>query len=403
MRVMRPASKLDEKARASTYSLLFTVFTYSLGAGVITTVLPLYASEIGASQLDVGVLGLFYGLTYVLSATPSGKLSDFLGRKTLIALGMALSITSYLLYALSATVFHLGLARAIEGMGWATWWVSLEALTTQISSSKEAGKLMGSVGTVYGLGFMFGSVIGGLISHNLGHNLAFYFALTVSSLAILAFTATARVSPRRETRADYRFNPPKSASLSSGHRLRAAVPYVIATAYSYVLYTTLILFPLHAQEIARNEFAVGILMGTLWFGRVVSFICAGTLSDKFGRKPILLFALSVSMISSVLISLSGSYASLLIDVFLLGIGLGSAFPVSIALISDTVSAERRGAAMGLFETMVGVGMVIGPAIGGAVAQTMGSSTPYFLNSLIMVPSLTLLLFLKQVPSNPSPR
>jgi len=60
----------------------------------------------------------------------------------------------------------------------------------------------------------------------------------------------------------------------------------------------------------------------------------------------------------------------------MGLSLGALFPVSIALISDYVLSSQRGEAMGMFETAAAFGMMIGPAVGGVLAERFDPSYPY---------------------------
>jgi MFS family permease len=378
---------MNKASKGSRVYLIAVVGLFSLGTGIIATVVPLFAGRVGGSHLDVGMLGLFYGIAYLASAIPSGLMADRLGTKTIMLAGMAFTLASYLGYSASSTIPHLGAARVLEGIGWATWWCSLEALTTHMATEKGSGRLMGFISTVYGSGFVGGSILAGLLSAGLGHGFAFRAALALSLLATVMFYGLVRIP--RETH-DEQAQASARQGTEAPRGLRALVPYIVAVLYSFAMHATMVLLPLYALGILGTETMVGVLMATFWFGRVVAFTTAGMMSDRHGSVPVLMFALGTAVVASVLVGTLTHGMAMIASAFALGVGLGSVFPACIALISRCVPAHRRGAATGVFETMVGVGMIVGPAAGGLVAQSLSPGVTYYVNALVMVPALFIL-------------
>jgi multidrug resistance protein len=101
----------------------------------------------------------------------------------------------------------------------------------------------------------------------------------------------------------------------------------------------------------------------------------GHLSDRYGRRPVILWSLIIEAASFVLTALAGSLPILLLARFIGGLGaanLGSAQ----AVVSDTTTPQDRAKGMGIIGAAIGLGFVIGPALGGGLA-TMGSTTPFW--------------------------
>src|SRR2546422_10467464 len=105
----------------------------------------------------------------------------------------------------------------------------------------------------------------------------------------------------------------------------------------------------------------------------------GKLSDLFGRRPILLFAVSVFLIGSLLSGLSQEMWQFVAFRAVPGLGAGALFPVALAVIGDMFDASERGKYQGLVGAVFGLSSVIGPAIGGVITDTVGWHWVFFVN------------------------
>ena len=374
-------------------AVYIAIFSISMGAGVVTPIIPLYARSLGASYVGIGLIGASYAIVYMMLAIPSGKLSDRIGRRVVIAASACLSGVASILYLLAGSVNHLILIRAIEGMVWTLFWPSIEALTTEISGLPSAGKAMGLSTASYGFGSMIGGFLGGLIVTCFGFRATF-----VLYLALSVVTALLTVAIREEGSSKRSFKAIGTSSTQplTWNKATLVLACAVSVAYSIVLGIVLTLFPVYAEGLAMETFWIGVLFATFWLGRIISFICAGRLSDKLGRKAVLAPALVGSAVASLLVALSGEIGLLSGAILIMGISLGALFPVTIALISDVVSSSRRGMAMGFFEASSGLGMLIGPAVGGVMAEMFDPRYPYFLCMFISaVCSLVVLTRLRE--------
>ena len=105
----------------------------------------------------------------------------------------------------------------------------------------------------------------------------------------------------------------------------------------------------------------------------------GKLSDYYGRKPLLLFGITVFLIGSVLSGLSQSMEQLILFRGIQGIGAGSLFPISLAVIGDIFTPAERGKYQGLFGAVFGLSALVGPALGGFITDTFGWHWIFFIN------------------------
>ena len=105
----------------------------------------------------------------------------------------------------------------------------------------------------------------------------------------------------------------------------------------------------------------------------------GKLSDLFGRRPVLLFAVAVFLTGSLLSGFSREMWQLVTFRALQGLGAGALFPIALAVIGDMFDAAERGKYQGFVGAVFGLSSLIGPAIGGVITDTIGWQWVFFVN------------------------
>ena len=358
-------------------------------SGMAAPVVPLYASSLGASWTQIGLMGTAWGATAMLLAVPTGKMSDRFGRKPLLIASGALSALAAFVYLLSWTVVQVILVRIIEGVVWALFWPAVEAFATEMVDPSEAGRAMGITTASYGVGYASGSMAGGSVVGTLGYTQMFASYLGLSLVSVLVAVLFLREpqghkaspTPKNEE------NNPDSHSWISRPIL---VAYSMGGMYTFGLGMMLTLFSVFARDLGITVFWIGALFGLFWVGRIAGFLVGGRLSDRYGRKPIAVAAMISAAVAFSLVTTSTHIEPLWEAVLTLGLSIGAAFPVSIAVISDSVRQSLRGYAMGLFETSCAAGFMAASTIGGFVADIYSPRAPYLLATIISLLSATIL-------------
>ena len=130
---------------------------------------------------------------------------------------------------------------------------------------------------------------------------------------------------------------------------------------------------LHGNDIYTWAFTGYLLTAT------ISGPIYGKLSDLFGRRPVLLFAVAVFLVGSALSGLSREMWQLVSVRALQGLGAGALFPIALAIIGDMFDAAERGKYQGFVGAVFGLSSLIGPAIGGVITDTVGWQWVFFVN------------------------
>lgn len=151
------------------------------------------------------------------------------------------------------------------------------------------------------------------------------------------------------------------------------------------------LLPFWAEHLGASPVGVGLILTTYALAQFVFTPMLGALSDRYGRKRIILISLCIEMLSFALTALAGSLPVLLIARVVGGIGasnIGSAQ----AVVSDVTPPEKRAAGMGVIGAAIGMGFVVGPALGG-IFSSHGGTLPFWIALGMALLNALLVLFL----------
>lgn len=377
------------RQQASLLALSAFVFAFMFASGMASPIVPLYASSLGASWTEIGLMGTSWSTTAMILAVPTGRMSDRFGRKPLLIASGALSALAAFMYLVSSSVVQVILVRIIEGVVWALFWPAVEAFATEIVDPAQGGRAMGIISAIYGVAYASGSTTGGSIVDTLGYAQTFASYLALSLVSVLVVVLFLR-EPQRErvlSTPTSKQNNPDSGRWISRPILLA---FWLSGTYTFGLGMMLTLFSVFAKDLGITVFWIGALFGLFWVGRIAGFLAGGRLSDKYGRKPIAIAAMISSALAFILVATSTRLEALSVAVLISGLSIGAAFPVSIALISDTVRQSIRGYAMGLFETSSAAGFMAAATIGGFLADFYSPRAPYLLATIVSLSSAAIL-------------
>ena len=130
------------------------------------------------------------------------------------------------------------------------------------------------------------------------------------------------------------------------------------------------LLPFYAQELQATPFQIGLLFSSYSLAQLLFAPLLGRLSDRIGRRPVLLASIAGSAATYLLFAGASSYAVLLLARWLSGMAAAN-YAIAQAYMADVSSPENRSRAMGLVGAAFGLGFVLGPALGGILASAGG--------------------------------
>ena len=373
------------RTKVGQYTFTFLLM-FAIGLGL--PISPLLASRMGATWIEIGLMGAAWGLVFTFSAFLTGRISDRVGRRPVLAASAALSALAALLFLRAMSVSELIIIRGLEGLAWACFWPPMEALATETADTEQVGRGIGLITTVYGIAFAIGSFSGGSVAEVFGFPLAFGTYLGTASFATVTawFVESPKHEHLKEPLSRERFLPRLfSRTIAAGNLLGAS--------YTFGLASVMALLSVYAVGLGIPIFWIGVAFSIFWAGRVIGAASAGSASDKFGRTRVAIVGLILGCIGFALVAMANEIIALAAGVLLAGVSVGASFPVSVAIIADSIQADLRGSAMGFFEMMCAIAFMAASALGGVAAQVFSPRSPYGASAIVYVSCAMALCFL----------
>ncbi|MGO9449685.1 MAG: MFS transporter [Candidatus Binataceae bacterium] len=378
--------------RSSQLVLFLTVFIDLLGFGIVIPFLPMFARQLGVSAFGIGWILAIYSLAQLLFAPILGRISDRVGRRPIIMIGLLGSSVSYFLYGFAHSFAVLLLSRAIHGACAATV-PTAQAYIADTTSEEGRARGMGLIGAAFGLGFVLGPGIGGVLGHaSLKVPVFFASALTFANLIFAAKRLPESHQPEPGARIDAAALVAPLISLPrqlTGHHL--ARLFWMAFLLTFALAGLEATFALMVPALyGYGAMGVGLLLG---FAGLTQAIAQGWLLGKIVRRvgePMLvragLVALAIGLFPMGIVK---NLDALLILLALVSIGYGLASPSVASLISRRTAQHKQGEVLGVNQSALSLARIFGPIAGGAIYGMMGPAAPYVGGAIVAVGALML--------------
>ena len=368
------------------FILMSIQFLVYLGFGIIIPVLPEVILDQNYSEIHVGGLLTVYSLASFFTAPLWGKLSDRVGRKSLILVGLVGFSLSFWLFSLFFdSLFMLYLSRVVGGLFSGALYTAVTGFAADLSDEENRNKYMGFLGMSIGLGFIFGPAIGGVLG-----NISLALPFTASAILLLVIFVYAAIilkEPERTGEANKRALLPKGAANMWSYRIKYLFLFSFMVTFLLAgLEATFQLFQIERIEITPLQ--IGYLF--MFSGFVDAGIQGGVVRRiKNGTETKwLLYAQIITAIGLFMTVFTTSifWAGLSLCVFTAGNALARTTIVSL---TTKESGGRYGAAAGMAYSMDNLGRVIGPLLF-AWLFTIQPDNIYVLSGVLAVLSIGLI-------------
>ncbi len=368
-----------------------------LGSGIVIPLLPLYANNLGAGGLWIGIIFASYPVARVLATPIVGRISDRRGRKPFISIGLlAYGVVSFG-FIFASTVTQLVFLRLLHGVAGALILPMAQAYVGDLSPPGEEGRWMGYANAAFMAGFGFGPLLGGVLSEYLGMDAAF---LAMGSLSIFAFIVATIFLPESISRQSTVSYPSVRDLVRNRLMSGLLIMQLMLTMGGAAFFTFMPL--LAANDLGLSTSLIGVLVATFMLLSALLAVPSGRIADRLNRKLLVVVGCAVSSLFLFSVPLGNSFGALLAIAIVGSIGGAITNPAASALTVQVGREYGMGFSIALFSMAQSVGMTVGPIVGGVVTEYASLNYTFLLGGLMPLLGAGLFVWLAKVARQDDP-
>ena len=388
--------KFKRKQKSSTELAILgaIMLINALSYGTIIPLLYPYASRFGINPVGLSFLLASYSLFQFIATPIMGRLSDRYGRKPLLLLSLFGTSLSLALFASAQTVVMLFVARILDGVTGGNISVA-QAMIADKTEGKDRAKAFGMLGAAFGFGFLIGPALGGLLS-TISLTAPFWFA---SSLALIAtvvgfFKLEESVDKKvvKKQKAEQIFNPKLLVQALFNPTIGSVL--IVSLIAAIVSNTFIIGFNAYSVDVLKlSAKNIGLIFKMSGFMSVVMQMSGiKFLLKKFkSKEKIVKFSFLGSFFSLLVLGFGLSFNWFVAILFIYMIFSAVITPMISAIISERTNKEDQGIILGMNQSYISLGQIIGPLIAGFISQ-ISVAAIFIWASFLMIVGLLFIQF-----------
>ena len=352
-------------------ALFFATATAMLGLGIVAPILPLYAKTFAASGVEIGLVFTAFSISRALLGPFVGRLSDRVGRKSLMLAGLGIYAVLSVLYMLADSLWELGLFRFLQGIGSVMVSPLAQAYVADMTPAGKEGRYMNAFYAAQFLGIGIGPLLGGTIGAVWSYESAF---LVMGGLSLLSIVLIATTVPVDRATRERKLKRPRAIvplrAVLTNDAVKAMSIYLGTRGFWRQSFNTF--FPLFAvAALAVDESRIGLVLSSNMFAEGLLQIPFGFLADRFPRVR----QIVVGSVFAPFMILAVPFIPSIWGVVAVAFGMGAFSALgraSLVAIRTQIGRTHGMATMGgLQESSFAVGQMLGPLASGLIVDAFG--------------------------------
>jgi DHA1 family multidrug resistance protein-like MFS transporter len=363
-----------------------------MGMGQVSPILALYAEHFGISMALVGLIITSFAFASVVVDIPAGRIADRLGRRPTLITGCLVLATGSVGCALAPDYWLFVACRLIQGTGFALYTTTAMIMLTDISTVNNRGNNMGLYMGSTWIGFALGPISGGFVGQYFGLPAVFFvyafFCVLAAIWAYLRLPETHPFHSKQTTKETDEQSPTTETGLSI-KELLVNPNFILICIIAFCIFFTNngsryeILPLLSYDRLGLSAGEIGVAVTVIGIANIIVLLFTGRLSDRFGRKPMILPGCVFMAAGLVMWVIASSYQFIILSCVVFGIGIGMAGPSPAAYVADILSGQNPSRGMSAFRAACDLGFVVGPVFQGWLADLKGYNLPLIFNATLL--------------------
>ena len=390
-----------QTTRQSPSILVALAFCMALQMTGFAMLLPLFArrfDSFGAGVEALGVSAMAYALTSTFAAPFIGMLADRFGRRPIILLSLAAYVLAFSGYLFAASAWQLILLRGLAGVFTAGLLPAMTSIVGDLAPEHRRAQWIGIVTGGASAGWIVGPLLGGLLYDRFGYVVPFATSITmaVGALLLAVFLIHETYTPAAHP------SHPHSAWTHALQALPARPTSFLLMLITFgVMFAWAFIEPQFMfyayDDLAWTSSRLGLVMSTYGLACMFGQFALGQLSDRLGRKPVLVLGLALFSAQFIGLVIFRDATWLVVSFILAGLGNGLFDPALSAHILDITPPEHTARIMGLKATAGSLGSMLGPALVVLFTPVVGPQVVFLVASALVIVLTLASAFALRVP------
>lgn len=382
----------NEKLDPKLYILSISKFFKDLGTGILAFLIPLYVVQTHSvfapeipDVVKAGIVTTVYGIFNAFSQPFLGRLSDRIDkRKPFVILGLVGFMAASLLYSRAHVFEYVVLLRAIQSITVGATVPAIVAMVTHFSTSSTRGRAIGIYSSMRGFGYGIGAMVGGIVATYYGYTAGFYLCALLGLISLLLvqfFVGETHEKHEKQT-------------LLNKDDANPAQFYALALAMFIIMVGIMIIFaflPEYEVRLQASELSLSVAVSAYVISRVILQTPMGVLSDRYGRKKLILYGLLLN----IPVVLGLGYVTRVEELIVLravqGICMAAVETPVMALAVDIAGGTSISSRVSFITSAQAAGTAFGPLIGGLLGGYVSFTMPFYVCAAMMAFSLIIVM------------
>lgn len=349
-----------------------------LGFGIVGPVLPQYIAAFGVTYTIAGLAISVFPLARMIFNFPAGILTDRIGRRRPLLIGITIVTVAALLCGLARNIYEFIAFRFMYGAGTSMFIIVANVLIADIAPAKERGKYLSYYQGTFRFGSIFGPAIGGLIAEVAGLRAPFFFLTLLGSISL--FLTFLIIKEEKKATHSLPKTPIRLAALLKLIFDRRLIAIEFTQMVSFITMSSIrtTMVPFYGVDYLQLPLsAIGTILSV---GALVSFpilMLISNVVDRIQRNVMIALGFFILATSVYSYTIAYNFEGMLIATVCLSVAQVLINPSKVAIIGDITTSETRGFAMGAFRTAGDIGFFVGPTLAGYLTDNIDILYPFY--------------------------
>ncbi len=393
---------MSRQTKRAIFILVFSEFLVCLGISLVIPVMPFIKNELRLTATDMGIMNALFALAQFVASPIIGRVSDRIGRKPVLTVGLVLYMVSEFLFALTNQLWVFNVSRIVGGLSAAMVVPTAMALASDITTKRQRARVIGWLSAAFSGGLILGPGIGGILA-GVSYKTPFWVAGSLGLLSavvlVILLPADKEIDPQREAVSEDR-QPEHHPMSRAFWTLPIIILFTMILVSSFGLQGFESIYSIYVNEVfhfSLNNIALVLTLNGLisLFLQVALF---DTFVQRFGEQRVIRVCFAAAAICTIWIT----QAHTKLEVMVATLVIFSAFDLlrpAITTLLTKASESNQGLINGLNMSLTSVGNIVGPIMSGMLLD-MNYHYPYLVVAVFLIVSY-LMAFLLRLPGNQS--